>query len=819
MVGVRIRVTGIVQGVGFRPFIYGLAKQYSLNGWVRNTSSGVDIVVEGEQTDLEHFVNAIRPEAPPLSHVEEILIDQVPANGYTDFEILHSQAYQDEFQPISPDVGICRDCLEELFDPNNRRFLYPFINCTNCGPRFTIIQDIPYDRPNTTMSMFDMCPDCSSEYHNPQDRRFHAQPIACPKCGPQVWLEYSHPDRIDSNHELLISQAAIEEAQRLLLAGKIVAIKGLGGFHLACDATNATAVNLLRNRKLRVDKPFALMMANLGTIESHCIVIDKERELLLSHERPIVLLERKPDTPISREVAPAQNTLGVMLPYTPLHHLLFSSLSSKDFLPPSALVMTSGNLSEEPIAIDNDEARTRLTELADAHLMHNRPIHLRCDDSVMRIISFPGVDAYSQVVTMPIRRSRGYAPFPVYLAWESPCILAVGAELKNTFCVTREKRAFMSHHIGDLENYETLASFEDGISHFERIFRIKPELLAYDLHPDYLSTRYAILRSSWENIPSIGVQHHHAHIASCMVDNGLKGDRLYIGISLDGTGYGIDGSIWGGEFLITDYRGFQRAAHLRYTRLPGGEKAIREPWRMALAWLNEVGLEWDEDLPPVRFARELSTRNSQILSTKDDIEILQHQLRTGLNTPMTSSIGRLFDSVSALIGVRFEANYEAQAAIELEALVDPEELGSYDFTLLTQPAEDRVHLSAVKYAIHDLPLLGKTWVVDPEPMFNEIVRDLRGNQATHQIAARFHNTLSIIVTQISALISAETGISEVILSGGVWQNRVLLHKTIPSLLENGLKVYFHQLVPCNDGGIALGQAAIAGNALLDKSWR
>lgn len=819
MVGVRIRVTGIVQGVGFRPFIYGLAKQYSLNGWVRNTSSGVDIVVEGEQTDLEHFVNAIRPEAPPLSHVEEILIDQVPANGYTDFEILHSQAYQDEFQPISPDVGICRDCLEELFDPNNRRFLYPFINCTNCGPRFTIIQDIPYDRPNTTMSMFDMCPDCSSEYHNPQDRRFHAQPIACPKCGPQVWLEYSHPDRIDSNHELLISQAAIEEAQRLLLAGKIVAIKGLGGFHLACDATNATAVNLLRNRKLRVDKPFALMMANLGTIESHCIVSDKERELLLSHECPIVLLERKPDTPISREVAPAQNTLGVMLPYTPLHHLLFASLSSKDFLPPSALVMTSGNLSEEPIAIDNDEARTRLTELADAHLMHNRPIHLRCDDSVMRIISFPGVDAYSQVVTMPIRRSRGYAPFPVYLAWESPCILAVGAELKNTFCVTREKRAFMSHHIGDLENYETLSSFEDGISHFERIFRIKPELLAYDLHPDYLSTRYAILRSSWENIPSLGVQHHHAHVASCMIDNGLKGDRLYIGISLDGTGYGIDGSIWGGEFLITDYRGFQRAAHLRYTRLPGGEKAIREPWRMALAWLNEVGLEWDEDLPPVRFARELSTRNSQILSTKDDIEILQHQLRTGLNTPMTSSIGRLFDSVSALIGVRFEANYEAQAAIELEALVDPEELGSYDFTLLTQPAEDRVHLSAVKYAIHDLPLLGKTWVVDPEPMFNEIVRDLRGNQATHRIAARFHNTLSIIVTQISALISAETGISEVILSGGVWQNRVLLRKTIPSLLENGLKVYFHQLVPCNDGGIALGQAAIAGNALLDKSWR
>jgi hydrogenase maturation protein HypF len=480
--------------------------------------------------------------------------------------------------------------------------------------------------------------------------------------------------------------------------------------------------------------------------------------------------------------------------------------------PPSVLVMTSGNLSEEPIAIGNDEARIRLSNLADAFLMHNRPIYTRCDDSVMRIISLPETGSDSQVTLLPMRRSRGYAPFPVYLPWKPPSILAVGAELKNTFCVTRERHAFMSHHIGDLENYETLSSFEEGISHFERIFRIKPELIAYDLHPDYLSTRYARRRSEQENIQSFGIQHHHAHIASCMVENGLNEERLGIGISLDGTGFGIDGAIWGGEFLLADYRGFQRAAHLRYTRLPGGEKAIREPWRMALAWLSEVNLNWDENLPPVRFALEKQTLSSTQQNPRDNLGILHHQLMTGLNSPFTSSMGRLFDAVAALIGVRFEANYEAQAAIELESLVDPNESNCYDFSLLTEPAQDHIQFLSGMYTIQDAPLLSNSWIVDPGPIFVDILRDLNKNRAIQQIAARFHNTIAKIVVQICDLIATETGVSEVFLSGGVWQNKDLLRKTIPMLSNIGLKVYTHQRVPCNDGGIALGQAAIAANA-------
>ncbi|MCA9936091.1 MAG: carbamoyltransferase HypF, partial [Anaerolineales bacterium] len=512
LLGKRIHINGIVQGVGFRPFVFGLAERHVLHGWVRNTSAGVDIEVDGAPNALDAFVAALTTEAPPLAQIDEITAVTIPANGFTTFEIVHSEAIRGAFQPISPDVSICDDCLRELFDPNDHRYRYPFINCTNCGPRFTIIQDIPYDRPFTTMAPFEMCDNCRREYEDPHDRRFHAQPVACPVCGPQVWLEtvngnqlpvYSeqltvHPSPI-TDHRLLITdyaEDAIQHARRLLTEGKIVAVKGLGGFHLACDALNETAVTTLRARKLRRDKPFALMMPDIETIEQHCFVNEAERDLLLSRERPIVLLYRRPESLIATAVAPNQNTIGVMLPYTPLHYLLLEkssivNVAARRFAHQSSiLVMTSGNLSEEPIAYTNDEARSRLANLADAFLLHNRDIHTRCDDSVMRVVGSRSPVAeqttHQQPATsyqLPLRRSRGYAPFPVKLPWDMPPTLAAGAELKNTFCITNGRYAFLSHHIGDMENYETLQSFEQGVAHFERLFRVTPELIAYDMHP------------------------------------------------------------------------------------------------------------------------------------------------------------------------------------------------------------------------------------------------------------------------------------------------------------------------------------------------
>ena len=589
--GARIHITGIVQGVGFRPFVYNLAARLELKGWVRNTSAGVDIEVDGENDALDSFVKLLRDEAPSLSRIDEFSASFCPANGFRSFEILQSESVAGAFQPISPDVSICDDCLRELFDPSDRRYRYPFINCTNCGPRFTIIKDIPYDRPKTTMAGFALCPGCEREYTDPRDRRFHAQPVACPVCGPKVWLEKKEERRKK------IGDDAIIEVRDLLARGNIVAIKGLGGFHLACDATNANSVIELRTRKLRVDKPFALMMPDIETIERHCFVSDAERELLLSTARPIVLLERKPESNIAREVAPAQDWLGVMLPYTPLHHLLFSdSLHPSSFILHS-LVMTSGNLSEEPIATDNDEARERLSKLADAFLMHDRDIRTRCDDSVVRVFE---ENRKSSIVNRksvyPIRRSRGYSPFPVKLPWDVPPLLATGPELKNTFCITNKNYAFLSHHIGDMENYETLKSFEQGIGHFERLFRVNPEAIAYDLHPNYLATRYALQRAENENLPAIGIQHHHAHIAACMAEHGLDGSHPVIGLSFDGTGYGEDGAIWGGEILVADYKSYQRAYHLEYFPLPGGDAAVKKPARTALALLWSLGMEWDDRL-------------------------------------------------------------------------------------------------------------------------------------------------------------------------------------------------------------------------------
>ena len=567
---------------------------------------------------------------------------------------------------------LCPDCLRELFDSHDRRYRYPFINCTNCGPRFTIIRDIPYDRPFTTMAPFEMCDDCAREYHDPLNRRFHAQPIACPRCGPKVWLEISGGSRIQ-HHD------PIKQTRAWLTQGSIIAIKGLGGFHLACDATNPRAVGELRRRKLRVDKPFALMMLDVATVEQHCLVNDAERVLLESRERPIVLLHRRPESPIADQVAPNNSYLGVMLPYTPLHYVILTEVggrktednSSSSVLRPSSsvLVMTSGNLSDEPIAMDNDEARTRLANLADYFLLHNRDIYMRCDDSVMRVFtatentgnrektnSLNTVDNSLFTVHYFLRRSRGYAPASIPMPFDLPPLLAVGAELKNTFCISRDRYAFLSHHIGDLENYETLQSFEQGIAHFERLFRVQPQMLAHDLHPNYLATRYALERAARENLPVIGVQHHHAHIASCMVEHGLDGTRPVIGVAFDGTGYGDDGAIWGGEFLIADYASYHRAFHLDYIPLPGGDKATREPWRIALAGWNALGSSGRTICR--LYVHRVSKRAKSCV----------HQIEQRINAPLTSSMGRLFDAIAALAGVRQTVNYEAQAAIEFENL-------------------------------------------------------------------------------------------------------------------------------------------------------
>ena len=726
---------------------------------MRNTSAGVDIEVDGQPEKLAAFVQALQDEAPPLARIDSFVSSERPVDGFHSFEIVHSQTLPGAFQPISPDVSICDDCLNELFNPADRRHRYPFINCTNCGPRFTIIKDIPYDRPKTTMAPFPMCADCREEYINPLDRRFHAQPIACPVCGPQVWLEESGSS--GRKDPTLTGELAIQEARRLIRRGKILAIRSLGGFHLACDATNPVAVSELRRRKLRVDKPFALMVTSLAAAQRHCIVDQVEVKLLSSRERPIVILNRRPDSPVVDQVAPGQRTLGIMLPYTPLHHLLLEA--DDDF--PDALVMTSGNLSEEPIATANDEARERLGPLADALLVHDREIHTRCDDSVVR--------KFDQEL-YPLRRSRGYAPFPVRLPWNSRPLLAVGAELKNTFCLTSGDYAFLGHHIGDLENFETLRSFEEGVAHFERLFRVVPELLAHDLHPDYLATRYALARAKREDLPTMGVQHHHAHIAACLAEHAHPGDQPVIGLSFDGTGYGPDGAIWGGEFLLADYTDYQRVAHLAYTPLPGGDKAIREPWRMALAHLHQAGLEWSADLPPLADNPGLDQRG---------LKLLRQQIERHLNAPATSSMGRLFDAVASLAGVRQVVNYEGQAAIELESLADPFEDGAYEFHIGQQ--------------------------IDPAPLIRAVAADVRAGEMPATISARFHNSLARMICETCLWLREEQGLNQVVLSGGVFQNMTLLSQTQKILQAVGFEVLTHCQVPTNDGGLALGQAAVA----------
>ncbi len=693
---------------------------------------------------------------------------------FDSFQIHQSQVIAGGFQPISPDVSICNDCLQELFTPDDFRYRYPFINCTNCGPRFTIIKDIPYDRPQTTMAGFDLCSTCSAEFQDPLDRRFHAQPVACPACGPQIWLDLPPGSRLVSG---LSGDPALVETQRLLADGYTVAIKGLGGFHLACSAENPAAIRRLRERKNRPSKPLAVMMPDLESVRKYCQVSSAEEEILSSPQRPILLLRKNPDSPLPLEIAPGQDQIGVMLPYTPLHYLLFSTGASYPASPYSVLVMTSANFSGNPILTENVDIIEQLQNIADAYLLHNREIQIHCDDSVARVFSSeldPAQNIY------PVRRSRGYAPQPVQSPFSGPSILGTGAELKNTFCLTKNSYAFLSQHIGDLKNYETLQSFQESIEHFEKLFRVAPELIVHDLHPDYLSTRYALDRADDQGLALYPAQHHHAHIVSCLADNQYQPDEPVIGLAFDGIGYGDDGAIWGGEFFIADYLEYNRAGHLEYFPLPGGDQAIREPWRIALALLDKYDIPWDSSLPPVVYTTTLP----ELLPGINPREVLKNQLSTKTNAPLTSSIGRLFDGVSSLVGVCHQISYEGQAAIEFEALASDKEQGSYPFDLSS-----------------DL-------IFDPGNLIRSVLTDLAGGVQLTNISARFHNTLAEMCLQTALSLKKSYQVNTVALSGGVWQNMTLITKSVLKLRSAGFQVLLHQQVPPNDGGLSLGQAVM-----------
>jgi len=762
----QVVVRGIVQGVGFRPFVYRLAREHGLGGWVLNSTQGVVIEVEGERERVEGFLGRLQAEPPPQALIERVETSLLPPVGYSSF-VIEASREGSEFVLISPDISICSDCLRELRDPHDPRYRYPFINCTNCGPRFTIISDIPYDRPKTTMRVFAMCPHCDREYHEPADRRFHAQPNACPVCGPRVTLA------VNGTRQPHTPGEPIETARRLLAQGAIVSVKGLGGFHLACDATNSRAVATLRQRKRRVDKPFAVMSLDVETVRRYCEVQEGESQLLESPARPIVLLRRRADCAIAPEVAPGNDYIGVMLPYTPLHYLLLGGAGEPSLPTPLALVMTSGNMSEEPIAIGNQEARERLAVLADYFLVHDRDIHVRCDDSVTRL--FRGKEAI-------LRRSRGYAPFPVRLNLELAEILACGAELKNTFCLTKGTYAFLSQHIGDMENYETFASYQSSIEHFQRLFRVEPRAVAYDLHPNYLATRYALELAEERGLRKVPVQHHHAHVVSCMAENGVT--EPVIGVAFDGTGYGSDGRIWGGEFLLADFRRFRRLAHFRYVPLPGGEAAIKRPYRMAVSHLVSALGEEALELPLPLWS----------MLEPGELALVRRLMASGVNSPLTSSCGRLFDAISALVGARGLVNYEGQAAIELEMLAAEGVDDAYDWRVLRR----------------------SPMVIDPAPLLRGIVADLLAGVDVGVISARFHNTVAAIVADVCRAARQKTGVDRVALSGGCFQNVYLLGRTIDALEREGFEVLTHHLVPANDGGIALGQAVVANARLSGK---
>lgn len=770
----------MVQGVGFRPFVHTIAVRHGLSGLVANDLDGVLIEVAGTTDSLARFRQALEQEAPPLAVIERISTrsaESVHPGGHRDsgFVIAASRggtttgatahdratgaAAGHSGALVPPDIATCADCLRELFDPADRRYHHPFINCTNCGPRFTVVRSVPYDRPRTTMAGFPMCAACAREYHDPADRRFHAQPLCCPECGPVLRL-------VDAGTGNAVAGDPLVQAAGLLRDGRVVAVKGLGGYHLAVDALNDRAVRILRSRKRRAEKPFAVMVPDLAAAERLCEMDEAGRGLLGSVRRPIVLMPRRTGAELAASVAPGRRDLGLVLPYTPLHHLLCAQVA----LP---YVLTSGNLSDEPIAHRDDEAFRRLAGVADAFLTHDRPIHTRADDSVVRVVAGS---------PLPVRRARGHAPEPLPLPSPAPRpVLACGAELKSTFCLVRGRRAFVSPHLGDLEHPDTLRSFTTGIAHHRRLFGIDPALIAHDLHPEYLSTKYAHDLADATGAELVGVQHHHAHIASCLVDNAVCGP--VIGVAFDGLGYGTDGTLWGGEFLIADLGGFRRTAHFTPVPLPGGAAAVREPWRMAAAYLDACGDERDGRGDGLAVRRRNSDRWEQVLAVA----------RTGVHAPLTSSVGRLFDAVAALLGLRDTVSYEGQAAVELEQCADRAVTEAYVARVLD---DGRIHGA---------------------DLVREVVADLRAGRAREVVAARFHNGVARVVLDVCRSLRETTGLALVALSGGVFQNALLLDRTATALRRHGFRVLTHRRVPPNDGGISLGQAAVA--AALDAGAR
>ncbi|MCB9786937.1 MAG: carbamoyltransferase HypF [Deltaproteobacteria bacterium] len=743
----RVRVEGIVQGVGFRPFVYRLAQRLGLAGAVWNDSRGVLVEVEGPAGALDAFVGAVAAEAPPLAEVSAVRWEALEPTGQRGFSIAESQRQGARATLIAPDTATCDACLGEVLDPADRRFGYAFTNCTLCGPRLTIIRDVPYDRAATTMADFPLCADCRREYEDPADRRFHAEPVACPACGPRLALLDGQGAPVDGD--------PVAETARLLQRGRVVAIKGLGGYHLAALASDEAAVSALRQRKHREEKPLAVMVTDLESARALTQVDEAAARLLTGPRRPIVLLPRHPDAPLAASVAPANRELGVMLPYTPLHHLLARAVGAP-------FVLTSGNLSDEPIAYRDHDARSRLAAVADAFLTHDRAIHVRVDDSVVR----PLPDG-----PMLLRRARGFAPSPLRLARPvARPILAVGAELKSAICLVRGAEAFVSHHIGDLEHEPAFSAFEEAIEHYQRIFDVRPGLLAHDLHPEYLSTRWAQARS---DLPRLAVQHHHAHIASCLADNLREGPA--IGVAFDGLGLGTDGTLWGGEFLIADARGFTRAGHLEAVPMPGGEAAIHEPWRMAAAYLDRA---FEGAPPPLPLAERQAER----------WDLVRQMARTGLNSPRTSSAGRLFDAVAAALGVRDTVCYEGQAAVELEQRADPDERGTWELR----------------------PTFGTTgFTFAGAELLRRALADQAAGAPLATVAARFHNAMADLVLSGCQLARDQSGLDLVALSGGVWQNALLTHRATERLQAAGFEVLRHRRLPPNDGCISLGQALVA----------
>lgn len=745
----KVEIKGAVQGVGFRPFVYRKAKEIGLKGYVVNSSRGVYIEVEGEEKSLYRFLNSIRDEKPPRAFIQSFIYTLLEPIGYGDFEIRESREEGEKIVLILPDIATCEECKKETLNPNERRYRYPFTNCTNCGPRFTIIESLPYDRPNTSMKIFEMCENCRREYENPVDRRFHAQPIACPVCGPNIYLT-------DREGRLLLSgDEALREVEKLIKNGKILAIKGLGGFHIVVDARNEEAIGRLRERKPRRDKPFALMFPSIEDVEKECFINDEEKRLLASPESPIVLLKRKPESRLPDIIAPNNPYLGVMLPYTPLHLLLLKDLAFP-------IIATSGNLTDEPIIIDEEEALLKLQNVVDYFLFHSRPIVRHVDDSITRVADF-GLQI--------LRRARGYVPLPIEIKLELPKVLAMGPHLKNTFAMLIGKNVIISQHMGDLDSMEGLKVYRKNIKDFMELWEFKPDAVVVDMHPDYLSTREGEKLAGDFEVPLYRVQHHHAHIVSCMVENEVEGEVL--GVAFDGTGYGEDGNVWGGEFLISSYEGYRRFAHLRYFPLPGGDRAIKEPRKVALGVLIEIYKEkiFEIDHPLIKSFKE------------EELKTYIEMYRKKLGMPLTSSMGRLFDAVSALLGIRYTITFEAQAAMDLE------------FEAMKDETEERYSFQ--------IRSSQENYIIDWEPMIKEILED---KSKREKKARRFHNTIVKMIIDILEL----SPVNRVALSGGVFQNLLLSNLVHRELKRMGVTHYLHRRIPPNDGGISLGQAVVGG---------